>query len=71
MTDADYIYAFQLIVMPIALEFAPELVISMFGKKFLLGTFTTHFFGQFRLVLMQRMAMIWANAMCHPLGTRT
>lgn len=29
MTDADYIYAFQKIVMPIAMEFAPELVISM------------------------------------------
>jgi len=28
MTDADYIHAFQQIVMPIALEFAPELVIS-------------------------------------------
>jgi hypothetical protein len=28
MTDADYIHAFQKIVMPIAMEFAPELVIS-------------------------------------------
>jgi hypothetical protein len=28
MADADYIYAFQKIVMPIAMEFAPELVIS-------------------------------------------
>lgn len=28
MTDADYIYAFIRIVMPIAYEFAPELVIS-------------------------------------------
>jgi hypothetical protein len=28
MGDADYIYAFQKIVMPIAMEFAPELVIS-------------------------------------------
>ena len=28
MRDADYIHAFQKIVMPIALEFAPELVIS-------------------------------------------
>lgn len=35
MTDADYIHAFQQIVMPIALEFAPEMVISMFGKSFL------------------------------------
>lgn len=28
MTDADYIHAFQKVVMPIAMEFAPELVIS-------------------------------------------
>ncbi|KAL1748791.1 hypothetical protein HDZ31DRAFT_29029 [Schizophyllum fasciatum] len=31
MTDADYIHAFQRIVMPIALEFAPELVIISSG----------------------------------------
>lgn len=35
MTDADYIHAFQQIVMPIALEFAPELVISMSEKVFI------------------------------------
>lgn len=29
MGDADYIHAFQRIVMPIAMEFAPELVISV------------------------------------------
>lgn len=28
MGDADYIHAFQKVVMPIAMEFAPELVIS-------------------------------------------
>jgi hypothetical protein len=28
MGDADYIHAFQKIVMPIAMEFAPEMVIS-------------------------------------------
>ena len=28
MGDADYLYAFHKIVMPIAIEFAPELVIS-------------------------------------------
>jgi histone deacetylase 6 len=28
--DADYLYAFQNIVMPIAYEFNPDLVISMF-----------------------------------------
>ena len=51
MTDADYIHAFQQVVMPIALEFAPELVISMSGKSFLAGTFTIytflHSFGWF------------------------
>ncbi|KAJ7497370.1 histone deacetylase complex protein [Mycena latifolia] len=31
MTDADYIHAFQKIVMPIAMEFAPELVIISAG----------------------------------------
>jgi hypothetical protein len=29
MGDADYVYAFQKVVMPIAMEFAPELVISI------------------------------------------
>jgi histone deacetylase 6 len=28
MGDADYLYAFQQIVMPIAYEFAPDLVIG-------------------------------------------
>jgi histone deacetylase 6 len=31
MGDADYLFAFQKLVMPIAYEFAPELVISMFS----------------------------------------
>lgn len=30
MGDAEYIYAFQKVIMPIAMEFAPELVISEF-----------------------------------------
>lgn len=30
MGDADYMYAFQRIVMPVAQEFAPDLVISMY-----------------------------------------
>lgn len=30
MGDADYIYAFQRIVMPIAMEFTPDLVISRY-----------------------------------------
>lgn len=34
MGDADYLYAFEKIVMPIAYEWAPELVISMFSLIF-------------------------------------
>lgn len=30
MGDAEYIYAFQRIIMPIAMEFSPDLVISTF-----------------------------------------
>lgn len=33
MGDADYIHAFQKIVMPIAMEFAPELVMSKFARS--------------------------------------
>ena len=29
MGDGDYMYAFQKVIMPIALEFDPDLVISM------------------------------------------
>lgn len=34
MGDAEYIYAFQKVIMPIALEFAPELVLSEFTGSF-------------------------------------
>jgi histone deacetylase 6 len=30
MTDADYIYAFREIVLPIAMEFNPDIVIGMY-----------------------------------------
>lgn len=33
MGDADYLYAFQQIVMPIAYEFAPDLVIGASSTK--------------------------------------
>lgn len=29
MRDADYLYAFQKLIMPIAFEFSPDLVIGM------------------------------------------
>ena len=35
MTDADYIHAFQKIVMPIAIQFAPDLVMSELRRTFL------------------------------------
>jgi len=35
MTDADYIYAFQKVVMPIAYQFDPELVIGLLESFFL------------------------------------
>jgi acetoin utilization deacetylase AcuC-like enzyme len=35
MTDADYIHAFQKIVMPIATQFAPDLVMSELDWKLL------------------------------------
>lgn len=33
MGDADYLLAFQKIIMPIAVEFAPELVISLYISR--------------------------------------
>ena len=33
MGDADYMYAFQRIVMPVAQEFAPDLVISTYVRR--------------------------------------
>ena len=39
MGDADYIHAFQKVVMPIAMEFAPELVISGFSSRLTLTNF--------------------------------
>ncbi|KAH9481512.1 Histone deacetylase clr3 [Psilocybe cubensis] len=37
MGDAEYIYAFQKVILPIATEFAPELVISKLQSAFLYG----------------------------------
>jgi acetoin utilization deacetylase AcuC-like enzyme len=34
MGDSEYIYAFQKVIMPIALEFAPELILSKFTGSF-------------------------------------
>lgn len=56
MGDADYLHAFQSIVMPIAMEFAPEIVIS---KKILsICTQRLTFVVQFLLDLMLLKEMI-------------
>jgi acetoin utilization deacetylase AcuC-like enzyme len=34
MTDADYLYAFRQVIIPIGLEFDPDLVISKWTLKF-------------------------------------
>lgn len=52
MGDAEYLYAFQRIIMPIAIEFAPELVISKI-TSILLKRGNTLKKIQFQLDLMQ------------------
>jgi acetoin utilization deacetylase AcuC-like enzyme len=59
-TDADYIHAFQQIVMPIATEFAPELVISKLGNE--LSTGQTLNPWQSQLDLTRPMETSWENA---------
>ena len=64
MGDADYLLAFQHIVMPIAYEFDPDLVISMFT----LST-SVHLLTKVELPLdsTQLMATNWADALSlHP-----
>lgn len=60
--DSDYIYAFQKIVMPIAYEFNPDLVISKLHL-------TNHRYGadyvQYQLVSTLRRETRWVNAMLH------
>lgn len=41
MGDGDYMYAFQQVVMPIALEFDPDLVISKTSISWVLGCMLT------------------------------
>jgi hypothetical protein len=66
MGDADYILAFQKIVMPIALEFAPELVISqpLFPSSESMNP--QHSREQFQLVLMPPQVMTLGSAMSVP-----
>ena len=49
MGDAEYIYAFQKVIMPIALEFGPELVLSEFtGSLFINSLIRYASFSRFR-----------------------
>lgn len=61
MGDADYIHAFQKIVMPIAMEFAPELVISRRSHTSLTPQLKST--GQFPLVSMLPKATTWENVL--------
>lgn len=65
MGDADYLYAFEKIVLPIAYEFAPEFVISMSISTHLcqlINQFIKQKLVQFLQDLMQLMAISWENA---------
>jgi hypothetical protein len=70
MGDAEYIHAFQRIVMPIGIEFAPELVISTFESRTLCDLpYLTSVQSAQALMLLR--AMIWANASCHQMDMVT
>jgi hypothetical protein len=57
--DGDYIYAFQKIIMPIAYEFNPDLVISELAAS----DVRWYNSRQFLLASMPLMATTWAAAM--------
>lgn len=61
--DAEYLHAFMRIVMPIASEFAPELVISMLFVPFRYERLADLLpVLQYLLVLMRQMEMISGSA---------
>lgn len=63
MGDAEYLHAFMRIVMPIASEFAPELVISMLFVPFRYERLADLLpVLQYLLVLMRQMEMISGSA---------
>lgn len=65
MGDAEYIYAFQKVVMPIAMEFAPELVISMLNRLPMSPALMSRHM-KFLQVLMRRKEMSLGNATFPP-----
>lgn len=62
MGDGDYVHAFQEVVMPIATEFDPDLVISKMGARKLSNEKLIR--TQFPPDLMPRLATCWAAALC-------
>jgi hypothetical protein len=69
MGDADYLYAFQRIVMPIAYEFAPDFVIGQLAYKSSYSFRTDRILPiQSRLVLMLLEETRLDDAMLHQLG---
>lgn len=69
MGDGDYVHAFQEVVMPIATEFDPDLVISKMSANKLLSEILIH--TQFPLDLTPRRATCWAAALCRLLAMPT
>jgi hypothetical protein len=67
MGDAEYIYAFQKVIMPIAMEFAPELVIS---KVFIILITLSNLINltQYPPGLTQQLEMTWENVLSHQLA---
>lgn len=69
MGDAEYIYAFQKVIMPIAMEFAPELVISKLSPYPCLDS--NYHCSQFLRDLMQPPEMSSENVSFLPQGMHT
>ena len=70
MGDADYLYAFQQVVMPIAQEFDPDLVMSKQQPR-RSAEDSTNYSTQSPLVSMLRKVISSADASLHQRATRT
>lgn len=72
MTDADYVAAFQKIVMPIAYEFRPDFVLGEAMSIFLgsiIYAYSKSLFRQFLLGLMPRKVTSLVAVMFRPADT--
>ena len=70
MGDADYLYAFQQVVMPIAQEFDPDLVMSKQQSR-RSAEDGANYEPQSPLVSMLRKVISSADALLHQRATRT